>query len=68
MVKNNDLVAKASGYVTRLFKEKVPEWAVYHNIDHTLNTVRAAEEIAEESNLSKADMETLLLAAWFHDA
>ncbi len=60
-------LAKASGYVTNLLQNNLPEGCVYHNIDHTLNVVESAKLIGEHSGLSKEDMDILLLAAWFHD-
>lgn len=68
MASNSDIINKASESVSRLFKEKLPTWAVYHNYDHTAETVAAVEEIGQESKLSKAQIEIVLLAAWFHDA
>src|SRR3989449_9813968 len=64
---NNAIVKKASEYVFELFKEQLPDWAVYHNYDHTVNMVEAAEEIGQDSKLSDAEMEMVALAAWFHD-
>ena len=61
------LLIKASGYVTNLLQNNLPEGCVYHNIDHTLNVVESAKLIGEHSGLAKEDMEILLLAAWFHD-
>ena len=66
-VNNDDIVKKASEYVFQLFKENLPEWAVYHNYDHTVETVEAAEEIGQDSKLTKAQLEMVALAAWFHD-
>lgn len=63
----NDIVRKTSAHVTKLFQEKLPPWAVYHNIDHTLQVVDACEEIAEASGLNKKDHDTVLVAAWLHD-
>ncbi len=63
----NDLLHTAQAYVAALLKGKLPPWAVYHTIQHTEETVAAAREIAEASNLNKDDVEIVLLAAWFHD-
>jgi putative nucleotidyltransferase with HDIG domain len=67
MGSNNAIVGKASEYVSTLFKDKLPAWATYHSYDHTVEVVRACEEIADGSKLSKLDTEVVLLAAWFHD-
>lgn len=64
---SDDIIRKASDYVYQLFQEKLPEWAVYHNYDHTVETVEAAEEIGQDSKLNKSELEMVALAAWFHD-
>ncbi|MBX2991538.1 MAG: HD domain-containing protein [Bacteroidetes bacterium] len=65
---NNEILAQAEAYVSTLCQQKLPAWAVYHNLLHTQQIVRAAEELAEGCKLSKSDTETVLLSAWFHDA
>ena len=45
----------------------LPEALVYHNLNHTAEVVKAAEKIGAHSNLSEAEMEIVLIAAWFHD-
>ncbi|MBM2845893.1 MAG: hypothetical protein HW407_1205 [Bacteroidetes bacterium] len=67
MVGTTDIIRKAAAHVSTLFQEKLPSWAVYHNMDHTLQVVEACEEIAEASKLSKSDYEAVMVAAWFHD-
>ena len=64
---SKDIIGKSSGFVSALLAEKLPGWAVYHNLGHTTETVAAAREIAEGSRLNKSDTEVVLLAAWFHD-
>ena len=54
-------------FVFNLFKEKLPSGTVYHNENHTSNVVNAANEIGLSQNLSEEELETVLLAAWFHD-
>jgi len=63
-----EIVKKTSEFVSTLLKEKLPDWAVYHNFAHTAETVEAAREIAEGSKLNKSETEIILLAAWFHDS
>ena len=64
---NIEIIKKASEYVFQLYKEKLPDWAVYHNYDHTVETVEAAEEIGQDSKLNKPELEMVALAALFHD-
>lgn len=65
---NSEILTQAEAFVATLFQEKLPPWAVYHNLLHTQQTVDAAAEIAEGSKLNKSDTELVLLASWFHDA
>lgn len=62
-----DLLAESSLFVDKLFRERLPEWAVYHNLAHTTDVVASCREIGEGSGLSDHEMEILLIAAWFHD-
>ena len=63
----NNLKESVSKYVTELFKEKLPDWALYHDLWHTKETVKGCEEIGRASFLSEEDLEILYIAAWFHD-
>ncbi|MBI4547220.1 MAG: HD domain-containing protein [Ignavibacteriae bacterium] len=67
MVSNSEIIRKASEYVFTLFKENKSDCSVYHNYNHTIETVAACEEIGDESNLSKSEQEIVAVAAWFHD-
>ena len=63
----NDFFIGVKGFVSSLFKDKLPVQVVYHNFDHTLLVVEAVNEIALAENISESDKEILLIAAWFHD-
>lgn len=67
MLPNGNIVAKSQAYVSGLLNGSLPAWAVYHNIDHTEEIVRAARTIAQGCKLSKSETEIVELAAWFHD-
>jgi predicted metal-dependent HD superfamily phosphohydrolase len=64
---NSELAKKAGDYVYELLKKELPHNFVYHNYNHTLDVVRACKEIGKKTDLSDDEMETVLLAAWFHD-
>ncbi len=68
MTDTNDILKKASAHVRMLLNEKLPSWALYHNYEHTAETVEACEEIGEGCKLSRSETEIAQLAAWFHDA
>ncbi len=61
------LIARASAYVYELFKERLPSDVIYHSYEHTVETAKAAADIASEEGLGEEDLLLVLLAAWFHD-
>ena len=63
----SDLLDKTSKFVFELYKEKLSPGYIYHNYNHTHETVQSAEEIGKACDLPKKDMEDLLIAAWLHD-
>lgn len=63
----NDLFKEVKAYVFDLFKNSLDARMVYHNYNHTLQVVEAANEIALAEQIRIEDLELLLLAAWFHD-
>lgn len=65
--KETSFLKNTVSYVTQLFKEKLPSWAVYHNLSHTIETVNGCTEIGKGSGLPENDLEILCIAAWFHD-
>ena len=63
----NSVLENTISFVTQLFNEKIPTWAVYHNLNHTIETVDACLEIGGGSGLAEDDLVILCIAAWFHD-
>jgi predicted metal-dependent HD superfamily phosphohydrolase len=68
MNENKDLIEEANEYIFELFKEKLSHKYVYHNYQHTLETVEVCERLAKEFEINEEAKEILLLAAWFHDS
>ena len=64
---NDNLVNQAKDFVTRLFKNKLPNDLLYHNWSHTDEVVQIAQMLANKSDLSQQELELLQIAAWFHD-
>jgi predicted metal-dependent HD superfamily phosphohydrolase len=64
---NQSVFESTSKFVTQLFKERQPDWAVYHNLSHTVETVNGCFEIGNGSDLAEEDLEIICIAAWFHD-
>jgi len=67
MSEKSKIVSKAESYVTGLFKEKLPENLLYHNLSHTYEVAEISKELGEISKLSDSELEMLQVAAWFHD-
>jgi len=63
----NNFFSDVKTFVFNLFKERLPLNTVYHNQNHTSYVVKAANEIGLSQNLSEDELESVLLAAWFHD-
>jgi predicted metal-dependent HD superfamily phosphohydrolase len=65
--KHEDLLQKISAHVSGLLEANLPSWAVYHGLNHTLETVEYSKEIADALQFNEEDLTVLLVAAWFHD-
>ena len=63
----NTILHKAESFVKDLYNNSNQERLVFHNLDHTLNVVARASEIASNYQLSDRDQLVLYTAAWFHD-
>lgn len=56
-------------YIFTLFSKQLSPDYVYHNYQHTMDTVAVCAKLAKAYNeISKDELEVLLLAAWFHDS
>ena len=64
---NTPLINWTKEYVAGFIAENFTEKICYHNIDHTLEVVESSEIIGKHCNISKEDMEIVIIAAWFHD-
>ncbi|MEX1014211.1 MAG: HD domain-containing protein, partial [Candidatus Paceibacterota bacterium] len=63
----NDLVKQAKDSVTELFKDKLPDDLLYHNLSHTFDAAQIAEKLGKKSGLTQEELDMLQIAAWFHD-
>jgi len=64
---NSEVLRNAALHVYNLFHEHSNGKSLYHNYNHTHEVVEQAEEIAQGMKLSRADVEIVMIAAWFHD-
>jgi predicted metal-dependent HD superfamily phosphohydrolase len=62
------LLQKTEQYIQGYFSEHISTQFVFHDLEHTVQTVAAAKIIGEGYELSEREMTLLLLAAWFHDS
>ena len=61
------IIREARKVVTDIFQTKVNPLFVFHNLEHTIQVVAAAEEIEGYYQLNDEDKFVLFLSAWFHD-
>jgi predicted metal-dependent HD superfamily phosphohydrolase len=58
---------QAKAYVENLFQTGKKEKLFYHNLEHTVEVMEHAVEIAHHYRLPEHDFFTLQVACWFHD-
>ena len=61
------LLRESESYVQAFFEEKISDKYVFHDFEHTVQTVGAAKALAEGFELPERDLALVQLAAWFHD-
>ena len=54
-------------YVTKLLPNHKEAVFYFHDLRHTKRVVKAVKAIGEATGLSKKQIETTMIAAWFHD-
>lgn len=52
---------------SQILQAHTPPNMLYHNLDHTLQTVARANTLATKSGVANDEKEDLLIAAWIHD-
>lgn len=60
-------VKSSADFVTGFLNKNLPEWALYHSLDHTVDTVKGCIEIGAASGFGGLNLEMLVIAGWFHD-
>jgi predicted metal-dependent HD superfamily phosphohydrolase len=64
---DSELIKRARSYAETIFKDRAFEKRSFHNIGHTIDVVKAAEEIGRQSQLTEDELESVVIAAWLHD-
>ncbi|SMD34497.1 Predicted metal-dependent phosphohydrolase, HD superfamily [Reichenbachiella faecimaris] len=67
MATKTSVLAQVEEYVSSSLKKELPEHFLYHDLAHTQEVVKAVKLIAKGEGLNDEDLETLAIAAWFHD-
>jgi predicted metal-dependent HD superfamily phosphohydrolase len=63
----NNIYKLVEQHVSHLFESNKKPTLFYHNLEHTQETLKRAEEIAAHYKLSEKEMLAVYIAAWFHD-
>lgn len=63
----DNLIAEAKKYVIQYLNENLENKFVYHNLSHTQDVAKKANELAELMGLKETDKLHLMLSVWFHD-
>jgi predicted metal-dependent HD superfamily phosphohydrolase len=66
MEMQSDLVKRSSAFVSEALLP-LSSFYAFHNLEHTKGVVRAASIIGRASQLTAVQLETVTIAAWFHD-
>ena len=61
--KKSTLLEDVATYVSQYINAHIPKQYTYHDLQHTLNVVHSAQEIASYFSLEAEDYEALTLAA-----
>ncbi len=61
------LLKDTENFVQAFFAENVPDKFVFHDFEHTVQTVAAARVIGEGFQLDEEQITLLQMATWFHD-
>ena len=61
------ILKKAEEYIRDKFENELSDKCYFHNINHTLDVARNAEIIGQQGHLNEEKLNTLRIAALFHD-
>lgn len=67
MTVTEQLLHETEAYIRDYFTRHISPEYVFHDLDHTVQTVAAAHIIGEGFHLSEQEMLLLQIATWFHD-
>ncbi|MEO0899657.1 MAG: Pycsar system effector family protein [Bacteroidota bacterium] len=62
-----ELLEASEAFSRKILEEQLSESYQYHTKEHTIQVVRAAEEIGIQTGLDQNQLMLIKMAAWFHD-
>ena len=62
------ITQESEKYIRDLFKKEMPVHLKYHDIAHTEYVVFQSRLIGQHSGLAEEEINTVIVAAWFHDS
>jgi predicted metal-dependent HD superfamily phosphohydrolase len=62
-----ELIFVVEQHVRNILSQEPIKKRPFHNLNHTIQVVQKCYELAAYYNVSDADLEALLISAWFHD-
>ena len=63
----NNLLLDVESYAVNFITRNVSKDYSFHDLQHTISVVKAAQRIGKAMNIEEEDLEVLQIAAWFHD-
>jgi len=63
----SELLKQVEEFATSLLEHRLSEILYFHNLAHTYEVVAATIDIGKNCGLSEEELETVTIAAWFHD-
>ncbi|MBK7935768.1 MAG: HD family phosphohydrolase [Lewinellaceae bacterium] len=67
MTSSEQLLRDTEAHIKEYFNKYISSDYVFHDLEHTAQTVAAARMIGEGFQISERDMLLLMIATWFHD-
>lgn len=67
MMISSSIINEVKDHAIKVLSKQLPDNMTYHSINHTLDVVACAEEIAAKQKLAPEAVEVVQIAAWFHD-
>lgn len=62
-----NIISKAEAHVRELFEAHPNDIFAYHNLEHTKKVVEAVTQISGHYQLDELQIQSVHIAAWFHD-